>query len=93
MPVEGELLREVSIAPGIAEADSLVVVSHFKGHELAGFGGALEEYGHGLRGKGRKARPAQHPRPVIDAAQCIGCGPASISAPRAPFVFRQNRGN
>jgi uncharacterized Fe-S center protein len=72
--VPGELLREVSIAPGIAEADSLVVVSHFKGHDLAGFGGALKNMGMGCAA--REGKLVQHStlRPVIDAAQCIGCG-------------------
>src|SRR5512138_100694 len=33
---------EVSIAGDIAAADSLIVLSHFKGHNPAGFGGAIK---------------------------------------------------
>jgi uncharacterized Fe-S center protein len=34
--------RTVTIAGDIAAAQSMMVISHFKGHELAGFGGAVK---------------------------------------------------
>ncbi|MGD0488196.1 MAG: DUF362 domain-containing protein [Syntrophorhabdales bacterium] len=73
VPIEGELLAEVSIARGIVEADSLVVVSHFKGHELSGFGGALKNVGMGCAA--REGKLIQHSTlsPVISAGACIGC--------------------
>ena len=45
--IEGEILRSVSIGAEIVEADALVAVSHFKCHELTGFGGALKNLGMG----------------------------------------------
>jgi uncharacterized Fe-S center protein len=73
VPIEGELLAEVSIARGIVEADSLVVVSHFKGHELSGFGGALKNVGMGCAA--REGKLIQHSSlgPLISADACIGC--------------------
>ncbi|MBD3277252.1 MAG: DUF362 domain-containing protein, partial [Candidatus Aegiribacteria sp.] len=39
--------EEIHLARLIANADSMVVVSHFKGHLLMGFGGALKNLGMG----------------------------------------------
>lgn len=39
--------REVSVAGDIAAADSLIVLSHFKGHIVSGFGGAIKNLGMG----------------------------------------------
>src|SRR5208282_5966251 len=70
VPIEGELLAEVSIARGIVEADSLVVVSHFKGHELSGFGGALKNMGMGCAA--REGKLIQHSTvgPAISMGKC-----------------------
>lgn len=40
--IAGKHFTRVKIAGDIVRADSLVVLSHFKGHELAGFGGAVK---------------------------------------------------
>ncbi len=74
MPIQGELLQEASIAPGIAEADALVVVSHFKGHEVAGFGGALKNVGMGCAS--REGKLVQHSTlsPAVNGKRCKGCG-------------------
>ena len=42
------ILKEIEVAGAIAEADSMIVITHLKGHELAGFGGAIKKSGHGL---------------------------------------------
>ena len=41
-------LKTVKIAQAFLEADSLLVMSHFKGHEMTGFGGALKNLGMGF---------------------------------------------
>ena len=56
--INGEVMSEVSIAKAIAEADSLVAVTHFKAHELSGFGGALKNLGMGCATK--EGKLAQH---------------------------------
>jgi len=42
------ILKEIEVAGAIAEADSMIIITHLKGHELAGFGGAIKKSGHGL---------------------------------------------
>jgi uncharacterized Fe-S center protein len=64
----------VYIGTDIVEADALVSVAHFKGHELSGFGGTIKNVGMGCAS--RKGKLAQHSglSPKISGEQCIGCG-------------------
>lgn len=66
--------EKVYIAAEIVAADALVVVSHFKGHEISGFGGALKNIGMGCAS--RRGKLAQHSgvAPKIKAKKCVGCG-------------------
>lgn len=74
VPVAGELLDEVYIGTEIVEADALVALSHFKCHELTGFGGAIKNLGMGCAS--RKGKLVQHSTvaPVVAAKACTGCG-------------------
>jgi len=71
--IEGELLKSVFLGTEIVEADSLVCLSHFKCHELTGFGGAIKNLGMGCAS--RKGKLVQHSTvaPKVDARRCIGC--------------------
>ena len=60
VPIAGEIFERVKIASEIIEADSLVAVSHFKCHELTGFGGASEKPRDGMLESGRKTAAAFH---------------------------------
>ena len=52
--IEGIHLKEVSVAKHLFDFDKLVIVSHFKGHPQAGFGGALKQLGIGCVTKRNK---------------------------------------
>ncbi len=66
--------KQVYIGTDIVQADSLVAVAHFKGHELAGFGGTLKNLGMGCAS--RRGKLAQHSTlsPKVVRKKCIGCG-------------------
>lgn len=72
--INGKHLAEVSIASGIHEADAIVVLSHFKGHEVTGFGGAIKNLGMGC--SSRSAKLAMHTsiRPEVLEKRCVRCG-------------------
>jgi uncharacterized Fe-S center protein len=72
--VTGELLQKVYIGTEIVEADSLVCLTHFKCHELTGFGGAIKNLGMGCAS--RKGKLVQHSTvaPVVAEKYCTGCG-------------------
>ncbi len=69
-----ECIQTAYIAKDIAEADGLISVAHFKGHELTGFGGTLKNLGMGCAS--RKGKMVQHSdvSPKIKKKKCVGCG-------------------
>lgn len=62
------------IGKGIEKYDSLLVLSHFKGHMMAGFGGALKNLGMGLGSRAGKLDMHSTVRPSVTQEKCIGCG-------------------
>ncbi|MBN2706103.1 MAG: DUF362 domain-containing protein [Deltaproteobacteria bacterium] len=66
--------QEVKIAAEIANADALVVLTHFKGHELPGFGGALKNLGMGCAGREGKLSQHSNISPKVTRKRCVGCG-------------------
>ena len=75
LPVpRGKHFTEAFIAADIAEADLLVSINHLKGHELAGFGGALKNIGMGAASKQGKMQQHVTTGPLVDTAACKGCG-------------------
>lgn len=71
--IAGEVLKEAHIAKEIAEADALVAVTHFKAHELSGFGGTLKNLGMGCAT--REGKLVQHSTvsPKVNRDTCKGC--------------------
>ncbi|MCW4045142.1 MAG: DUF362 domain-containing protein [Candidatus Bathyarchaeota archaeon] len=67
------ILSEIEVAGVIAEADAMIVVSHDKGHELSGFGGAIKNLGMGCTSRAGKLRQHRTVGLEIDEAKCIGC--------------------
>jgi uncharacterized protein len=68
------ILREIEVAGAIAEADAMIVISHNKGHELCGFGGAIKNLGMGCTSKAGKLRQHRVVGLEIDQSKCSGCG-------------------
>ncbi len=67
-------LDRIKIAREIFDADSLIVLSHVKGHELSGFGGSIKNVAMGCVTKESKAAQHRVNRGVIDLSKCTGCG-------------------
>ncbi|MFA5872299.1 MAG: DUF362 domain-containing protein [Parcubacteria group bacterium] len=62
------------IGEGIKNYDSLIVLSHFKGHMAAGFGGALKNLGMGLGSRAGKLDMHSSIKPSVNPSSCVGCG-------------------
>lgn len=72
--VQGKYCPSPKIAAAIAEADIIISLNHFKGHEQAGFGGAVKNLGMGSGSVAGKREMHSTAQPVIDIANCTGCG-------------------
>lgn len=72
--IDRKRFKEVYIGAEIIEADTLISVAHFKGHELSGFGGTIKNLGMGCAS--RRGKLAQHSTvsPKVIEKKCVGCG-------------------
>lgn len=71
--IDRKHFKQVYVAAAIREVPSLVVMSHFKGHEMGGFGGAIKNLAMG--GASVRGKRDQHNTHVqINDDVCIGCG-------------------
>ena len=73
VPIDGEVLKDVSIAGEIVDADCIIAVTHVKAHEISGFGGALKNLGMGCAT--REGKLVQHSTvaPIVNVKACKGC--------------------
>jgi len=62
------------VAKDLSEAKNVLVISHIKGHECAGFGGAIKNLGMGALSPKTKKMIHGASKPEIDPEKCIGCG-------------------
>ena len=79
--VDGRVLEEVSIGAEIVNADALVAVTHFKGHELSGFGGVLKNLGMGCASRAGKLVQHSTVAPAVDPNGCTACGTCVAHCP------------
>lgn len=68
-----ELCKSAKIGSAIADADVIISLNHFKGHELTGFGGALKNLGMGCASVGGKLFLHSGSSPKIYDKNCTGC--------------------
>ena len=74
VPVEGgEYVKEAKIGRAVMDADIIISLSHFKGHEEAGFGGCIKNIGMGCGSRAGKAEMHNYDKPEIDEKLCHGC--------------------
>ena len=73
VPIRNGILSDVDIAEGILDADSMVVISHFKGHELTGFGGAVKNLGMGCSSRQGKMEQHSSIAPRVSEEACTAC--------------------
>jgi uncharacterized Fe-S center protein len=71
--IDKPIFKTVSIAREIYMTDALITVTHFKGHELSGFGGALKNLGMGCASREGKLSQHSSISPKVDRKACKGC--------------------
>jgi uncharacterized protein len=71
--IDKPLFKTVSVARDIHMADVLIGVTHFKGHELSGFGGTLKNLGMGCASREGKLSQHSNISPQVKEKTCNGC--------------------
>ena len=83
----GELVQEAKIGKALMDADIVISLNHFKGHEATGFGGAIKNIGMGGGSRAGKMEMHHDGKPHISERKCIGCGACvRICAHGAPII-------
>ena len=74
VPVSGgEYVKEARIGRAVMDADVFISLTHFKGHEVTGFGGAIKNIGMGCGSRAGKTEQHSGSKAQIDEALCRGC--------------------
>ncbi len=72
--INKDFFESCKIGKAYGDYDQFIIMSHFKGHGSAGFGGAMKQLAMGFASRGGKM--AQHAgiNPVVKASRCTACG-------------------
>ncbi|MFZ2455047.1 MAG: DUF362 domain-containing protein [Candidatus Altiarchaeia archaeon] len=80
--IEGDHFGKCRIGKAIAGEKQLIVLSHYKGHMLAGFGGAIKQLGMGCAARGGKLDQHANAQPAINPEECKKCMSCVSHCPR-----------
>lgn len=69
----GEYCKEAYIGRALYDADIIISLNHFKGHEMAGFGGAVKNLGMGGGSRAGKMQQHSDGKPVVSPDLCHSC--------------------
>ena len=83
----GEYVKEARIGRAIMDADVFISLTHFKGHELTGFGGTIKNIGMGCGSRAGKSEQHCSGKPDIDPALCRGCRRCQRECANGGLVF------
>lgn len=72
---------EVRIPADINDYERIIIYSHFKGHMMAGFGGAIKNVGMGLASIPGKMAQHASAIPGVNDQKCINCGKCVANCP------------
>ncbi len=87
VPINGEYVKEAKIGQAIMDADIFISLTHFKGHEMAGFGGTLKNIGMGCGSRAGKMEQHNEGKPQVNQDACVGCGACyKICAHEGPVI-------
>ena len=87
----GEFCQTALIGRAVMDADILISLSHFKGHEATGFGGACKNIGMGCGSRAGKMHQHNEGTPRVDPSACRGCGRCAKECGSDAIFYDENR--
>jgi len=71
----------------IANSDQLILIAHFKGHMMAGFGGAIKQLAMGCAARGGKLAMHAQSKPILNPLECKKCFTCSKNCPTEACII------
>ena len=81
IPIQAKHFTKAFTGSHLDNYNSLLIMSHFKGHGNAGFGGAIKNVGMGLAAIPGKMAIHADSYPLTNPSRCIKCGRCTIECP------------
>ncbi|MBN1175893.1 DUF362 domain-containing protein [Candidatus Woesearchaeota archaeon] len=74
-------IKVAKLASGYDNYNQVIVISHFKGHMMAGFGGALKQLSMGFASRAGKLDMHAHAHPFLNPISCKKCNTCKNHCP------------
>jgi uncharacterized Fe-S center protein len=92
VPVEGGVYcKTAKIGRAIMDADIVISLNHFKGHEGTGFGGAIKNLGMGSGSRSGKMIMHNDGKPEVNQSKCVGCKMCAKYCDHTAISFGENK--
>lgn len=89
--VGGEYVKEALIGRAVMDADIFISLTHFKGHEEAGFGGCIKNIGMGCGSRAGKKDQHSHGKALISEKKCRACRKCQKECANGGLQFDEQR--
>ena len=90
--VNGEYCQTALIGHAIMDADIFISLTHFKGHEMTGFGGTIKNIGMGCGSRAGKTEQHCSGKPHIKERKCRGCRRCQKECANGGLIFDEAAG-
>ncbi|MBZ9636818.1 DUF362 domain-containing protein [Clostridium sp. FP1] len=91
IPINQKHCKTAKIGAAIADSDIIISMTHFKGHEMTGFGGALKNLGMGSGSVGGKLEMHSASKPFMKKNNCVSCGICFKNCLHKAISFDENK--
>ena len=88
---DGRHVKRVKIAGAIMDADTVISLDLFKGHERTGIGGALKNLGMGCGSRAGKMEMHSAGKPLVGRERCVGCHRCGKICAHDPGRFEEKK--
>ena len=92
VPVRGgAYIQSAKIGRAVMDAGVFISLTHFKGHEATGFGGAIKNIGMGCGSRRGKMEQHAQGKPMVAPRRCVGCRRCATQCAHGAITFGEDR--
>lgn len=89
--IDKKHFQTFKIGKAFLDFEQFIIISHFKGHRLAGFGGAIKQLSMGHASKGGKMAMHIDEKPHIKNKKCTRCGLCTTQCNQGALLIADNK--